>query len=189
MLPAYALGADDTMPKVTISQTIASGLSKATSLEVDTLNKEEQKADLSITRASYYESRSLEDPEIPLVSRQSGESWSLSNSLLSVVGLMETLIAIGFFLYRNRQKSLNLLSLDFMLKVFALFFVVIIIVGTSITSDFTRALVVFDEMSLLIIMIFGIQQVLLFGIRKEKAPDPIDKKRDKHFRAKRRYES
>jgi hypothetical protein len=188
-ISASALEIDDTTAKSTTSQAAGIGLSEAAALETDNSGRMASKADLTIMRASYYTAYPLEDKEVPLAAQQPGESWSLGNSLLSAVGLVETLIAIGYFLYRNRQESLNLLGSDFMLKVLSLFFVVIAIIGTSITSDFARAVVIFDEMSLLIALLFGIQQALLFGVKKTKTLDPIDEKRDKRFRAKRRFES
>jgi hypothetical protein len=186
--PAHAFETDDPVAGIAISQTAGAGLSEVAH-EVDNSERMASKAYSTIMRTNYYTVHSLEDREVPLTAQQPGESWSLGNSLLSIVGLAETLIAIGYFLYRNRQESLNLLSSDFMLKILSLFFVVIAIIGTSITSDFARAVVIFDEMSLLIALIFGIQQALLFGARKTKILDPIDEKRDKRFRAKRRYES
>jgi hypothetical protein len=127
--------------------------------------------------------------ELSLIVWQPGESWSLGNSLLSVVGLAETLAAIGYFLYRGRRSSLNLLSSEFMLKALSLCFAVIAIISTSITSDFTRPVVVFDKMSLSLALLFGAQQMLLFGMRKLDTLDSIGEKKSKRFRAKRRYES
>jgi hypothetical protein len=114
-------------------------------------------------------------------------TWSFSNSALSLIGLLEALIAIGIFSYRNRQGNLNLFTSTFMLRMFVLLLALISLIATSITSDFAKSAIVFDRMSLLIAILFLVQQVILFGARGRKAIAPANETTEKHFRAKRRY--
>jgi hypothetical protein len=141
----------------------------------------------------------LPDPETPqagflpddmtLAVWQAGDSWSLGNSLLSLVCFMEALIVMGNFFYRNRQGSFDLLCSDFMVGALALLVATFALVGTSITSDFAKPVVLFDKMSMSVIILFGAQQVLLFGTKKLALFGSAAEKDTKRFRAKKRYEN
>jgi hypothetical protein len=114
-------------------------------------------------------------------------SWSFGNSALSLIGLLEALVAIGVFSYRNRSESSNLFTGSFVLRMFVLLLALISLIATSITSDFDKSAIAFDKMTLPIIILFLMQQVLLLGMRGRKDVVSTDKDTVKHFRAKRRY--
>jgi hypothetical protein len=142
--------------------------------------------------------RTLPDEAVPLAALpgdetvstdwQSQGGWSLANSVLSLIGLTEALLVVVAFLFRNKYGSPNFLTPDFMLKSLALFMAFVFLAATSITSDFTGSAVLFDKMSLPIIVLFVVQQIILFGVR---AKEPIvleDEEARKRFRARMRYE-
>jgi hypothetical protein len=114
-------------------------------------------------------------------------TWSFGNSALSLIGLMEALVAIGIFSYRNRSGASSLCTGTFMLRMFVLLLALVSLIATSITSDFTKSAITFDKMSLLIVTLFLAQQVILFGARGHKTIISTNKNTEKHFRAKRRY--
>jgi hypothetical protein len=116
-----------------------------------------------------------------------GDSWSFANSFFSLVGLAETLIAIGIFFRRNNQCPPNLLCPKFLFIALSLLLVVVALIGTIITSDFTKSPAVFDRMSVSIIILFAAQQAVLFAMKKAQ-PTPSSKKERGHFRAMRRFE-
>jgi hypothetical protein len=127
--------------------------------------------------------------DIPLIVWQPGETWSFSNCLFSFLGLGEALIVIGSFFLRNRRMPLNLLTSDFVIRGLVLFLAIALVASTSITSDFAKEAVVFDEMSLPVVLLFGIQQALLFGTQKMTPFKLRTERRKTRFRAKKRYES
>jgi hypothetical protein len=118
---------------------------------------------------------------------RSGGSWSFGNSALSLIGLLEALITIGIFSYRNRHGNSCLFTSTFMLRMLVLLLALISLIATSITSDFAKSAIAFDKMSLPIIILFLMQQVILLAMRTRKAAIPVSKDGEKHFRAKRRY--
>jgi hypothetical protein len=120
-------------------------------------------------------------------------SWSLGNTLISFACLLEALIAIGSFSWRNRFGTAGLLTGSFMLRTLALFIALVALVATSITSDFTKAAIAFDKMSIPIMVLFVALQMILFAARERKSvmttkeSSSVGDCAEKHFRAKRRY--
>jgi hypothetical protein len=133
----------------------------------------------------------LED-STSLPSRYVWGSWSLGNTLISLICILEALIAIGLFSLRNKVGTAGLLTGSFMLKALALSVALIALIATSITSDFTKAAIAFDRMSVPITLLFISQQVILFAARERRSILPTRETApaegtEKHFRAKRRY--
>jgi hypothetical protein len=120
--------------------------------------------------------------------QRAGGSWSFGNSVLSFIGLLEALVSIGIFSCRNRQRSTNLFTGMFLLRMLVLLLALISLIATSITSDFAQSAIAFDRMSLLIIILFLMQQVILLGMRGCKTAAPTSRDDQARFRAKRRYE-
>jgi LPXTG-motif cell wall-anchored protein len=116
-------------------------------------------------------------------------SWSLANSAISLIGLGEALLALVGFFYRNRKTVPRLYVKDFVLGMLALAIASIFFTITMAGSDFTARMVILDNTSASVIVLFLIQQAVLFCAKKPKAPEPEEGTADKHFRAKKRYDS
>jgi hypothetical protein len=115
-------------------------------------------------------------------------SWALADTILCLSGLIEALVFIGAFFYRNRQGRPALFCLDFMLRVFVLCVALIMLMVTSIVSDMSGAMVVFDEMSLTILILFLIQQAVLVSAERHRKAVMLSRAARQHFRARLRYE-
>jgi hypothetical protein len=141
--------------------------------------------------------RVLPDEAVPLVAfsddeavsteRQRNGGWSLGNSAFSLIGLTEALVVVVTFLFRSKHGSPNLLTPDFMLRLLALFIAFIFLIATSVTSDFDGSAVIFDRMSLPIIVLFVVQQIILLGARGKEPVILEDVEARKRFRARMRY--
>jgi hypothetical protein len=174
---AYANENDGLVPE-TLSSVLASEHEAARTIE-DTSSV--RLSDTKTPRASF-----LQDDGVLAIWR-SGDSWSLSNSFLSLIGLVETFMAIGIFFRRSRQGPPNLWCSHFLLITLSLLLVAVAIAATIITSDFTKGPVVFDRMSLSIVILFGTQQAVLLVMEKAWLGD-TPKKKSGHFRAMKRFE-
>jgi hypothetical protein len=125
---------------------------------------------------------------VALVSWQGKASWSLGNSILSLIGLTEGLLAIVCFFTRSTRPRPNLLTRDFMQRLLALLMAFVFLIATSIASDFTGSLILFDRMSLPIIMLFALQQAVLLDLLQQKTPPSTGRGMRNRFRAQQRYE-
>jgi hypothetical protein len=116
-----------------------------------------------------------------------GGVWSFCNSLLGIIGLTEGLFVVVRFFFRCRSAAPNLFTQGFMLRLLALFIAFVFLIATSITSDFAGSVIVFDKMSLPLIVLFIAQQIVLFGIRAKDPDVLMDAEERKRFRARMRY--
>jgi hypothetical protein len=119
----------------------------------------------------------------------SGGSWSVLNVALSLIGLGEAIFAIGCFFYRDRRKAPSLSNQDFMLRMLILAMAFALLIGTSISFDVTKPAVALDQMSFSIIVLFSMQQAVLFSLQRKDTVVLQQRKVPKGFRAKQRYES
>jgi hypothetical protein len=131
---------------------------------------------------------SIPEDGVALVSRQGEPSWSLGNSALSFIGLTEGLLAVVCFFTRSTHIRPNLLTWDFTQRLLALLMAFVLLIFTSIASDFTGSVTVFDRMSPSVIILFALQQALLLALLSKRAPAPPGKGMRSRFRAQRRYE-
>jgi hypothetical protein len=125
----------------------------------------------------------------PLTDASAGGSWALVNVILCLVGLLEALFFIGNFFYHNKKATPCLFASDFILRMLALCMVLISLTVTCIVSDFSKPAILFDQMSLVILVLFVIQQVALLNTRRSREELVMSKDEKKHFRALRRYDS
>jgi hypothetical protein len=152
---------------------------------------------------SRLQQRDISDEEVPLAASSETDtlpavetdtgSWAVLNPILSSIGLMEAFVIIGSFFYLNRKEPLFLFCGNFLLRMLVLFIALISLIGTSIVSDFSQPIVIVDQMSIVIVVLFVAQQALLFSIQKV-APvvqGGIQSRADanKRFRAKKRFET
>jgi hypothetical protein len=129
------------------------------------------------------------DGSAPVAVRQGGGSWSLANSALSLIGFIEALVIMSIFFVRSRKSPTHLFTKGLMLRIPVLVTALICLVVTGITSDFVQPLIIFDETSLPIAILFVAQQLMLPGTRMPKPPVVEAKGQGRRFRAERRYES
>jgi hypothetical protein len=108
--------------------------------------------------------------------------------VVSAVGLAEALFFIGYFFYEKRHERLNLFSGAFVLRALALSLALACLVATLITSDLAEAFIVFDRMSLPVVVLFAMQQAALLGTKKPKDAPQEPGQAGRRLRAERRYE-
>jgi hypothetical protein len=125
----------------------------------------------------------------PLTDASVGGSWALVNVILCLVGLLEALFFIGNFLYYNKKATPCLYASDFILRMLALCMALVSLTVTCIVSDFSKPAILFDQMSLVILVLFAIQQVALLYTRRNREVLVTNKDEEKHFRALRRYDN
>jgi hypothetical protein len=119
---------------------------------------------------------------------QINHSWSLFDIALCFASLVEALIFIAAFFYCNRQSRPFLLCLDFIARTLALCAALISLIAASIVSDLSGSMVLFDEMSFTIIILFLIQQAVLLTTKKPRTVVVTNRSARKRFRARMRYE-
>jgi hypothetical protein len=120
-------------------------------------------------------------------------TWSFVNGALSLVGFMEALLALMGFFNRNKVGYPNFFNRSFALRVLAQIIAFTVLVATCISADFSGAAVAFDKMSVLVIVLFVLQQGALYLARgkkgKRRPAAGADGERTEHFRAKKRFEN
>jgi hypothetical protein len=129
------------------------------------------------------------DERAPVTVWQDGDSWSLTNITLSLIGFMEALIVMSMFFVRSWKAPSHLFRKGLMLRMPVLVAALICLVATGITSDFTQPLALFDKTSLPIAILFVTQQLMLPGTRIPKPPVVKAGGQVRRFRAEKRYES
>jgi hypothetical protein len=155
--------------------------------EIEALGSEQQQ---TLPGAAVPYAASLEE-SVALTAQQNIGSWSMINSALSLIGLIEALALIGSFFYQKKEEPLIPHTRNFRLRVLLVFLTLVFFVSTLVVSDFAGSVVVFDKVSLLVVALFSIQQAIMLSMRKTKtvAQTESDEESGKQFRAMRRYES